>query len=286
VRILLLGAGGKLGHDIRVTAPPDVDLIPYSRQTLDITDSRALSEAIRDGAPDCIINAAAYTAVDEAEREQDLAYRVNAGAVRTLGELAHERSIHVVHFSTDHVFAGSGGAPYSEDDPCDPVNVYGASKLAGERGLAESRCRALVVRTQWLFGIAGRSFARTMLERARAQLETRVVTDQYGRPTYTRHVAGAIWPLVARGQCGLMHITNDGSGTWFDVAHEIFAREGQTRLLSSCTTAEYPTLARRPPDSRLATGRFESERGRLPAWRAALAQFLTECDGRADALSS
>jgi dTDP-4-dehydrorhamnose reductase len=278
MRVLLLGATGTLGYDLARTSPPDIQLTTRSRETLDISSATALEQAISVLVPDCIVNAAAYTNVDQAEREKDVAYRVNAVAVHLLGQLAHQRGIHVVHFSTDHVFGGSRGAPYAEEALCDPVNTYGASKLAGELGLAQSGCASLVVRVQWLFGVGGRSFPKAMLERARKRTATKVVGDQVGRPTYTRDVATAVWELIRGRHTGRLHLANDGSATWHDVAHEIFARVGTPDLLSKCTSPEFPTIARRPRDSRLDTTRAESLLGRrLPPWQNALERFLGEC---------
>ena len=278
MRVLLLGAGGMLGHDLVAAAPPNVQLSPLTRQALDITDAVALREAIHRLRPECIVNAAAYTAVDRAEQEPDLAHNVNGFAVRQLGLLAKEAGARVVHFSTDYVFDGLGPAPYREDAATNPINVYGASKLAGEQALIASGWPALVIRSQWLFGARGRSFPTTILRRARERKPTRVVDDQLGRPTYTKDLAVAAWTVISLGTTGLIHVTNDDEATWFDVAHEIFSREGALSLLSRCSSSEYPTAARRPRDSRLNTERAEIlMRDRLPPWRDAVERFLTDC---------
>ena len=284
MRVLVLGAGGMLGRDLiaEAPAPPAVELIPRSRQVLDITDIRALERAVNETRPAWIVNAAAYTDVDRAERERELAYRVNGLAVGELGRIAREAQAQVVHFSTDYVFDGSGLVPYSEEAPCHPANAYGASKLAGEQALIASGCPALTIRTQWLFGLAGRSFPRTMLERARAREPTRAVGDQRGRPTYTKDVAAATWQLMHLGVTGLVHLANDGEATWFELAREIFAHAGQTELLSRCTSSEYGSAARRPSDSRLSTARSVAVLGRpLPPLRAALDRFFMEYDASA-----
>ncbi len=277
MRVLLLGAGGMLGHDLVSAAPADVKLSPLTRQALDITDAVALREAIHRLRPDCIVNAAAYTAVDRAEQEPDVAHQVNGAAVGQLGLLAKEAGARVVHFSTDYVFDGLGPAPYREDAATNPINVYGASKLAGERALSASGCPALVIRSQWLFGARGRSFPTTILRRARERKVTRVVADQRGRPTYSKDLAVAAWTVIGLGTTGLIHVTNHDEATWFDVAHEIFAREGVIPLLSKCSSSEYPTAARRPRDSRLNTERAQGLLGHpLPHWRDGLARLLTD----------
>ena len=276
MRVLLLGAEGMLGRALGTTAPPSVELLVRSRAALDITDSHALAAAVGNFRPDAILNAAAFTALDDAERDPAAAQRVNGDAVGELGRLARDAHAFVVHFSTDCVFDGGGGAPYREDAPCHPVNAYGTSKLAGERALVASRCDALIIRSQWLFGTGARSFAPVMWERARSGTPTRVVDDQRGRPTYATDLAEATWRLIERNARGLLHLTNDGDATRFELAREIFARAGRPDLVSPCATGEYPALARRPPDSRLCTARAEAMlSGPLPHWRLALERFLS-----------
>jgi dTDP-4-dehydrorhamnose reductase len=275
MRALILGAGGMLGHDLLATAPQDVDLFPFTRGALDITNARAVAAAVADARPNVIINAAAYTAVDQAESEPELAFRLNAEAVGELGRLAARAGARVVHFSTDFVFDGTATEPYEEDSPAHPVNAYGASKLAGETALRQSGADFLIVRTQWLFGLQGRSFPRTMWERAGAGLATRVVGDQTGRPTYTEDLAGITWALIDRAASGVLHVANHGVATWFEVAEHIFLRLGRRDLLSPCTTVDYPTAARRPRYSVLSTHRMERLLGApLPDWRCAVDGFL------------
>ncbi len=277
MHVLLLGAGGMLGRALAATLPAGVRLEVREKGSLDITDSQSVRVTLGALRPDCIINAAGYTAVDEAERRSDLAFAINGTAVGQLGDMARELGASVVHFSTDYVFDGLGGAPYPEDAPCNPLSVYGASKLAGERALLASQCRSLVIRTQWLFGPGGRSFPATMLSRARAGTPTRVVDDQRGRPTNSWDLARATWQLVGLSVTGLVHVTNDGEATWFDVAREIFGRLDRLALLSRCGSNDYPTPARRPADSRLSTQRFEALTGqRLPPWPLALERFIAE----------
>ena len=199
MRAMILGAGGMLGHDLVSSAPEGVELHALTRAELDITDTASLAARVSDEKPDVILNTAAYTAVDRAEAERDLCFRVNAEAVGELVRIAARARARVVHFSTDYVFNGKASQPYKEDNPTDPVNAYGGSKLAGEQALRTSGADWLIVRTQWLFGIHGKSFPRTMWERASAGLETRVVNDQTGRPTYSKDLATAVWQLTERG---------------------------------------------------------------------------------------
>src|SRR5690242_2664549 len=280
MRALVLGAAGMLGHDLVRAAPSGTELHPFTRRELDITDAAALTARVTDLRPEVIINAAAYTAVDRAESERDVCFRVNAQAVGELGRIAAAAGARVVHFSTDYVFNGKASQPYREDSPTDPVNAYGASKLAGEQALERSGADWLLVRTQWLFGVNGKSFPKTMWERARAVLATKVVTDQTVRPTYSHDVAPAVWKLIDGGVSGVMHMANDGEATWFDVAARVFERAGRRDLLTACSTADFPTPARRPRYSVLDTTRLDEQLGGpLPAWADAVDRFLARCLG-------
>ena len=276
MRVMVLGAGGMLGHDLVATAPPEVTLFPFPRAQLDITHSDAVAATLGEVRPDVVINAAAYTAVDRAESEVAASSRVNGAAVGALGRMARAAGARVIHFSTDYVFDGQATRPYREDSPTDPLNVYGTSKLAGETALCASGPEHLVVRTQRLFGVHGKSFPRTMWERARAGLATQVVRDQTGRPTYAPDLAAAVWTLIQQGACGVLHVANQGEATWFDVASHIFGRVGKLDRLTPCVTAEYPTPARRPRYSVLDTTRAEGALGGpLAAWEDALDRFLS-----------
>jgi dTDP-4-dehydrorhamnose reductase len=277
MRALVLGAAGLLGHDLVATVPRGVTLLPFPRARLDITDPRAVAAAVVELQPDVVVNAAAYTAVDRAESEPDLAFRVNDAAVGELGRIARAAAARVIHFSTDYVFDGTSSEPYTEESPTNPVNVYGASKLAGERALAESGARFLIVRTQWLFGANGRCFPRTMCDRAMARSSSRVVSDQFGRPTYSVDLARATWTLIGQELAGVMHVANAGVATWYDVARRVYAACAAGQLVQPCATARFPTPARRPPRAVLDTARAEQALGGpLPAWEDAIDRFLGE----------
>jgi dTDP-4-dehydrorhamnose reductase len=280
-RVLLLGAGGMLAHDLERSAPPDVDLRvardPAGRR-LDVTDRDGLVAVLDAERPRWVVNAAGYTKVDLAERETDAALAVNATAVATLGAECAKRRISVLHYGSDYVFPGTGHRPYREDDATVPINAYGLTKLRGEEALVASGARPLIIRTQWLFGLAGRSFPRTMWERATAGMPTRVVNDQTGRPTYTRDLAQWTWRLLALGTEGIIHAANAGTATWFDMASQVFHRAGASHLLSSCATEEYPTPARRPTYSVLDTSTLERALGPVRSWQDALGEFLDEID--------
>jgi dTDP-4-dehydrorhamnose reductase len=272
-----------LAHDVMAEAPPGGELVALPRAELDITNRAALHRTVIETRPDVVINAAAYTNVDGAEREPDLAQAVNGEAPGLVGAAAREAGALVLHYSTDYVFAGTAGQPLREDGPAAPLGVYGASKLAGERALAESRARYLIIRTQWLFGRHGRSFPRTMWERARSGTATRVVNDQTGRPTYTVDLARATWLLLAAADAGdaavegVTHVANGGKATWYDIARRGFEAAGAAALVTPCTTQEYPTPARRPAWSVLDTMRYDRLSGApLPPWEDAVDRFLDE----------
>ena len=264
-----------LGSDLAKLAPPEVELRALSRSDLDITDAPALAGAIDALGPEWVVNAAAYTDVDRAESDYDRALTVNGTAVSELGRLCAHRGIAVLHFSTDYVFRGDRTRPYREDDPTDPVNAYGRSKLAGEEGLLASEARALIIRTQWLYGERGKSFPRTMWERACRRQPTRVVADQHGSPTFTSDVAEVAWRLATRRATGLYHVANAGRTTWFELACVMFATAHAEECLSPCSTVDYPTPARRPAFSVLSADKLEREHGiRMAPWTDALDRFL------------
>ncbi|HWC74392.1 MAG TPA: dTDP-4-dehydrorhamnose reductase [Gemmatimonadales bacterium] len=276
MRVMILGAGGMLGRDLVSSAPPDCEIVALTREQLDITDQQRVKETIVHTAPNTIINAAGYTAVDKAEADRAGAFRVNAEAVGLIGQAAAAVGATVVHFSTDYVFDGDTTRPYVEEDIPKPINAYGASKLAGEIALAECGIDHVIVRTSWLFGRNGRSFPRTMWERAMAGRSTRVVNDQYGRPTYTVDLAATTWELLRSNERGVFHVANAGHTTWFDVGAFVFRFAGVEKLVSACSTADYPTAARRPKFSVLDTTRADTLLGKsLSSWQTALQRFLT-----------
>ena len=266
-----------LATDLIATAPSRTEIDGRDLPELDITSEASLRSAIEEAKPNWILNSAAYTAVDKAEQDTATALAVNGTAVGVIGRLAKERGIRVLHVSTDYVFDGTADRPYREDDRVSPVNAYGATKLEGERQLLASGADALIVRTQWLYGRAGKSFPRTMLDRAKGGHATKVVADQTGRLTNTIDLASAIWALVDRRATGIFHAANEGIVTWYDVARYIFGHVGVEQLLTPCTTADYPTPARRPSYSALDTTKLEHTLGRgLPRWEASLDRFLRE----------
>ncbi len=278
-RVLVIGAGGMLGHDLLAEAPAGLEILAPPQAALDLTDAAGVAAAVSAARPAIVINAAGYTDVDGAEREPERAFAVNARGAGHLGRAAAAAGALVVQYSSDYVFDGTARRPLREDDPLAPLGAYGASKLEGERELAASGARHLVIRTQWLFGRHGRSFPRTMWERARRGDATRVVSDQIGRPTGTVDLARATWRALDRLGNGeapsLVHFANTGVASWYDVARHVFAAAGVPGLLSPCTTADFPRPARRPAWSALDTTRYESLVGSPPpTWQDALDRFL------------
>ena len=273
----LLVGGGMLAVDLVAATPEGVRLVALDHAALDVTDARALGDVLDRVRPSAVINTAAFTRVDDAERERDAAWRVNADGPGIIGAECVAHGLGVVHFSTDYVFDGTSSRAYAEDATPAPVNFYGESKLAGERALEATGARSLIVRTQWLYGTVGRSFCATMWERAQAGLETRVVNDQTGRPTSAASLARNVWRLVLADASGTLHLANRGEATWHDVAGRIFAAADASHLLSPCTTAEYPAAARRPQYSVLDTSKVESQAGIwMPHWSAALDEWIAK----------
>ena len=249
----------------------------------DFDDPASLPALVARVAPDVVVNAAAYTAVDRAESEREAAFRANAEAPGALAGACAARGALLVHYSTDYVFDGSAQRPWREDDPTAPLGVYGASKLAGEEAVRGSGARHMVFRTAWVYGLHGHNFMRTMLRLGAERDELRVVADQVGTPTPARLIASATAHVLRadRGSSGLWHLTATGGTSWHGFAEAIFAGAVERGLLPKAprvlpvTTGDYPTPARRPAYSRLDTARAQADFGlELPCWTEALSGVL------------
>jgi dTDP-4-dehydrorhamnose reductase len=276
LRILLTGADGQVGWELRRTLAPLGEVQALRRAELDLGDADAIRRVVRAANPDTIVNAAAYTAVDRAESERDAAFAVNATAPGVLAEAAKKGSALFVHYSTDYVFDGTKPAPYVEEDTPNPINVYGASKLEGERVIAASGCRYLILRTSWVYGPRGSNFMLTMLRLAKERPELRVVDDQVGAPTSSLEIARATATLLAKGALGLYHMTATGETSWCNFARAILARAGLATPVVAIRTEDYPTPARRPRNSRLDCGRLHKDHGvALAPWEDALAEVTS-----------
>jgi dTDP-4-dehydrorhamnose reductase len=275
LRILLTGASGQVGWELRRTLAPLGEVRSFDRYGLDLADLPTLVATVRSLQPKIIVNAAAYTAVDKAEAERDMAFAVNATAPGVLAEEAKRIGALLVHYSTDYVFDGEKPAPYVEDDPTGPVNAYGASKLAGEQAVANSGCRHLILRTSWVYGPRGRNFYLTMLRLAKERPELRVVDDQVGAPTSSLAIARATAELLPKGIEGLYHLTATGETSWCGFAREILRRAGMVTPVVPIRTEDYPTPARRPRNSRLDCARLVRVAGvELASWEEQLAKVV------------
>ena len=265
MRILLTGRTGQVGWELERALPALGDLVTTDRFALDLSDPGAISRLLREAKPELIVNAAAYTAVDKAESERELAMRVNGEAPGLLAEEAKSLGALLVHYSTDYVFDGEKPTPYVEDDEPNPLSVYGASKLEGEKRIQASGCRHLILRTSWVYGPRGRNFFLTM-KNARQPL--RVVDDQRGVPTSSSFLAEHTLALLKREASGIVHLVPSGTTTWYGFAREIL---GDKAAITPIRSGEYKTAARRPANSVLDNAKARAVLGReLPDWRALL----------------
>lgn len=281
MRWLVTGAGGMLGHDLvgELRARGE-EVTGLDQAALDITAPESIERAFAAHHPDLLVNCAAYTAVDDAEQDEARALRVNGDGPRLLAGACAAHGARLIHVSTDYVFAGDAGTPYAEDEPPSPRTAYGRTKLAGEQGVADELPGAsAVVRTAWLYGVHGRSFVRTMIE-LEARLDTvDVVNDQRGQPTWSADVAAFLadlGPRVGRDTTGVLHATNSGEATWYDLAREVFRLlDADPDRVRPVTSAAFPRPAPRPAYSVLAHGRRQ-RLGLAPPrdWRTALHEAL------------
>lgn len=281
--VLIAGASGMLGTalqrvlsvgGVRSSAPPEA--------AFDITDADVVAAVVGVFASECpgglFVNAAAYTNVERAEDDAETAYRVNERGARLLAEAARDAGLGFVHVSTDFVFDGAKPGAYVEDDPTNPLSVYGASKLAGERAVAEAYPEALIVRTAWVFGPAGENFPVKILRAARADPSLKVVTDECGSPTYTIDLATGLLALADAGATGLYHLAGSGSCTRFELAVETLRLAGLDVPVEPVSSETSPSRAARPANSVLDCSRSEALGVTMPHWREALARFVLEAE--------
>ena len=265
-----------LGRDLAAHLRARHQVVGADLPEVDITDLSLVQRAFKSAQLDAVIHAAAFTAVDECEHRPDLAFQVNAEGTRNVAIACLEASVPMLYLSTDYVFDGRKPNPYAEDDPPNPLNVYGRSKLEGERHVTKLLPAAWIVRTSWLFGPFGKNFVSAILQRARQMEPLRVVDDQVGAPTYTLDLAEKLEQIVMKGTPGVYHVTNRGYCSWFEFAREILRQVGLTHVpLSAIPTSASDRPALRPLNSRLAHTRLESEGlGLLPPWQNALSRYL------------
>lgn len=286
-RILLTGGNGQVGRALRQVLPAE-HVVVADRRTLDLANPDSLRNTVRDCRPTLIINAAAYTAVDRAETETELAMAVNGIAPGVLAEEAKRLNAVLVHYSTDYVFDGSKSTAYVETDTPNPLNVYGKTKLAGEQAVQAADAAHYILRTSWVYAAEGANFLNTILRLARERPELRIVDDQIGAPTWARAIAEMTLQMLSAGRDdtdprhGLYHLTATGAVTWCGFARAILDEAQKISgtvppRLTPITTSEYPLPARRPVNSRLDTTRLTATFGIRPApWQDMLAQCMRE----------
>lgn len=277
MRILITGGNGQLGTELVLALSPLHEVHGVTVSELDITNQEQCKAVVRSIQPDLIIHTAAYTAVDQAENDEDLAYLVNAFGTRNLVLAAEEIGAGFCYISTDYVFDGTAKSPYKEYDNTSPASVYGKSKRAGEQFVTSLSSRYFIVRTSWVYGLYGQNFVKTMLKLAAEKPSLKVVDDQIGSPTYTADLARFLGDLIATERYGIYHATNTGVCSWYEFAKAIFEESGISIDLIPCTTEEFPRPAARPKYSVLdhlsiRANQFQD----LPPWRDALKVFLKQ----------
>ena len=273
-----------LGQDLAPLLTARQELLPADLPEVDITDASEVEKSVDAGKPDVVIHAAAFTAVDECERQSQRAFLVNSTGTRNVALACRRARVPMLYMSTDYVFDGEKDAPYVESDAPNPLNIYGKSKLDGERHVRELVPHFWIVRTSWLFGPLGKNFVQTILGRLRAGEALRVVDDQVGAPTYTIDLAAKLLQIVESGGPGIYHVTNQGYCSWFDFSREVARQAGLGwAAISPTPTSDSDRAARRPLNSRLANTRLKSEGlSLLPTWTDAVGRYL-EREARAGA---
>ena len=293
MKILLLGKNGQVGWQLQRALAPLGEIVALERKDAggDLADPQGLAAAVRAAKPQVIVNAAAYTAVDKAESEPQLARLINTEAPAALAREAAASGALLVHYSTDYVFDGSGSAPWQESDATGPLNVYGATKLAGEQAIAASGCAHLTFRTSWVYAAHGDNFIKTMLRLAATRERLTVIDDQKGAPTGAELIADVTAHAISQtlqqpAKAGLYHLTAAGAASWFDYAQYVLALARQARPQGVKTAAggvqpiassQYPAAARRPLNSRLDTRRLQAAFGlQMPPWQQGVTRVLRE----------
>lgn len=280
-KILVIGSRGQLGNELQDLAKeyPSFRFSFYDVAEMDIVNKELVDEGIRTLKPDYLINCAAYTAVDKAETEKDLAFAINSDAVKNLALACKANGVKFMHISTDYVFDGTAQEPYSEDNPVNPTNVYGLSKLKGEQQASRNDKDVIIIRTAWVYSTYGNNFVKTMLRLMKTKPEISVVADQEGSPTYAHDLAAAILHIISSGKWvpGIYHFTNEGVISWFDFAGEIKNLSGSSCIIHPITTEQYPTPATRPKYSVLDKTKIQQTFDvKLKSWKESLQKCLAK----------
>jgi dTDP-4-dehydrorhamnose reductase len=282
MRVLVTGARGMLGREVVQTMEMHGHEVwgtdvASSDEHLDITRPDQIRYAIASFRPEWIVNCAAYTNVDGAEDHEEEALLLNAKGPEMLSRVCRKAQVKLAHISTDYVFDGTKDTPYTEDDPPCPINVYGASKLAGENAIRHQMSDYLIIRTQWLIGLHGRNFVSTILTAAQVRETLSVVNDQWGAPTFAPDLAKAVAALVEMDARGVFHVCNRGKATWYDLACKAVELVGLATRIVPVSTAEFPRPAKRPPYSLLSTKKFTEKTGKLmPLWQTSLENHIRD----------
>jgi dTDP-4-dehydrorhamnose reductase len=287
MRLAVTGSQGQVARSLLERAGPGATVIAVGRPALDLADPASIAPALAAAGADVVVNAAAYTAVDRAESEADAAYAINAKGAGAVAAATRALGLPLIHLSTDYVFDGSGTHAWCETDPTGPTGVYGASKLAGEAAVLAAHPAAVIARTAWVYSPFGANFVKTMLRLAQTRDELGVVADQVGNPTSALDIADAVLSIAANllarpadpALTGLFHLAGSGNASWADLAIQIFAASaalgGPAARVRPITTADYPTPAQRPANSRLACTRLATAHGvRLPDWQGSVDQVV------------
>lgn len=278
MKVLVTGVGGQLGYDvIKELEKRNIDCISADRAEFDVTDFNAAHKFITDYMPDVVIHCSAYTAVDKAEDEPEICHLVNSVGTENIAEICKEIDAKMIYISTDYVFDGTKDGFYEVDDFASPINVYGKTKLAGEKAVQEILDKYFIVRISWVFGINGNNFVKTMLRLGKERSELNVVADQIGSPTYTDDLAPLLVDMIQTDKYGIYHATNEGECSWAEFAEEIFKISGMNVKVNYITTDDYPTKAKRPMNSRMSKEKLVDKGFKnLPSWMNALERYIRE----------
>ncbi len=279
--ILVNGVNGQLGFDvIKELNKRNIQCLGIGKEELDITDKKAVNDYILKLKPDCVIHCAAYTAVDRAEDESEICYKVNVCGTENIAKACKKVNAKMIYISTDYVFDGKGNTPFEVDGNINPLSVYGRTKYEGEVKVKENLERYFIVRISWVFGINGNNFVKTMIRLGKEKESLNVVCDQIGSPTYTADLAPLLCDMVVSEKYGIYHATNERFCSWAEFAEEIMKKVGLSCVINHIPTSEYKTKAVRPLNSRLSKKSIvENEFKLLPSWQDALDRYLIESKG-------
>lgn len=279
--ILITGGKGQLGKDLaKELTERGIENIPVDIEEMDITDEKAVKEfissCVKERSLDAVIHCAAYTAVDRAEDEEDLAHKINAVGTKNVAEACKENDIKLMYISTDYVFDGEGERPWQPDDKRAPLNVYGKTKYEGELFVQQLE-KFFTVRISWVFGLHGNNFIKTMLKLGKERDELNVVDDQIGSPTYTKDLSALLADIIQTDKYGIYHASNEGLCSWYEFAKEIFSRAGLNVKLNPVDSSAFPVKAKRPHNSRMDKSKLVQNGFKpLPDWKDALRRYIEE----------